>query len=98
IGRPEWRGAGRALHLAHPVGKVRLCWLLIALRISIALLRGKRTLAARAHLRVGTDSFSAIGAAYHEHPHFRTRAIMRRPEGEFRSQHAGDGSGAQTLT
>jgi hypothetical protein len=68
------------LHLAHPVRKVRLCWLLIplliplliSLRISIALLRGKRTLAARTYLRVGTDSFSTIGAAYHEHPHFRT--------------------------
>jgi hypothetical protein len=85
------------LHLAHPVGEIRLRWLIallialrIALLIAIALLRVEGILAAGTHLRIGTDSLTTIGAAYHEHPHFRTRDIRRRPEGEFRSQHAGD--------
>jgi hypothetical protein len=64
-----------------------LRWL-IALLIPIALLRAQGILAARTDLRVGTNGLTTIRATYHEHPHFRTRGIRRRPEAEFRSQHA----------
>jgi hypothetical protein len=76
------------LHLAHPVRQILLRWLvslLIALLIPISLLRAEGILAAGTHLRVGTNGLTTIGAAYHEHPHFRTRDIRRRPEAEFRS-------------